>query len=157
VGNNPDAVASVRGVDVASSQYSPLSIIPHGGKVADDDPKASGGKARGVLDNDSRRPNFANDSRHLRPQARARAMDSNSLSCAADVLAGETPGDDIDASSPWVAVEGPNIIPDGKAREAPVSLPGEENPSRVGIKLNSADGAPSKQHPSQDATSCSCK
>jgi len=36
-------------------------------------------------------------------------------------------------------------------------LSGEQDAAGVGINLNSADGAPSKQLPSQDAASCPCK
>jgi hypothetical protein len=79
------------------------------------------------------------------------------LFCLADVLAGESATDDIDVAAPRVSVEGLNIVPDWEGFKAPVALSGEEDASGVGINLNSADGAPSKELSTQDASSCPSK
>jgi hypothetical protein len=78
------------------------------------------------------------------------------LSCAV-IGAGESAANDIDASPPRLAVEGLHIVPDWESRQESVALSGEQDSAAVGIKLNSADGAPSKEFASQDASSCSCK
>ena len=70
-------------------------------------------------------------------------------------MAWESPGHNVNVSSPGLAGEGAHIVPDGEAVEQSVSLPCEQHASGVGSKLDSADGAPTKQAPSQDASSCS--
>jgi len=72
-------------------------------------------------------------------------------------LAGESSADNIDVSAPLSAVETAHVIPDWERLKDSIALPGKQDASAVGIKLNSADGAPSKQLPSQDAASCPCK
>jgi len=61
----------------------------------------------------------------------------------------------IDMSAPGQSVECPHVIPDGEPPEHPVPLPGEQHAAAVGIKFDSADGAPTKEEPSQDASACS--
>jgi hypothetical protein len=41
--------------------------------------------------------------------------------------------------------------------ENAVALPGEQYRTAIGVKFDSADGAPAKEEPSQDASSCPCK
>jgi hypothetical protein len=72
-------------------------------------------------------------------------------------LAWKSAANDIDVSAPRLAVEGLHIVPDWEPRQESVPLSGKQNSAAVGIKLNSADGAPSKEFASQDASSCSCK
>jgi hypothetical protein len=76
---------------------------------------------------------------------------------ATDVQTGEAAADDIDVPSPGLAIKGGDVIPDGEGLEQPVPLPGEQHAAAVGINLDSAHGAPSKQAPSQDAAARSCK
>jgi hypothetical protein len=85
------------------------------------------------------------------------AVDACATSSAADVLARESAADDVDVASPLLAVEGAHVVPDGEPWQETVSLSGEQDVPAVGIKLNSADGAPSKEAASQDASSCPCK
>jgi predicted glycoside hydrolase/deacetylase ChbG (UPF0249 family) len=72
-------------------------------------------------------------------------------------LAREPAADDVDVPAPRAPVEGSNVIPYGEAIEHAVALSGEQHGAGVGIKLDSANGAPSKQEPSQDAASGPCK
>jgi hypothetical protein len=58
---------------------------------------------------------------------------------------------------PWLAVESSHVVPDWKSVKTSVGLSSKQHSAGVGIKFNSADGAPSKQFPSQDASSCPCK
>jgi len=100
---------------------------------------------------------LANDPGHLGPQSASLSVKSVTFSGNADVLAGEASGNDIDVSAPWLPVEGSHVIPDGEWPEHSVPLSGKQDAAWVGSKLNSADGAPSKDMPAQDASSRSCK
>jgi hypothetical protein len=77
------------------------------------------------------------------------------LTRRADVLAGKSSTDDIDASSPRPSVEGVHVVPDREPREDSISLSGEENFSAVGINLDSADGNVSKEEVGEDSPACS--
>jgi len=130
---------------------------PHAGKVLQDDDKPASTKVRRVLNEDVRRLDLLNDARELSPKTGSLAIEPGARSGAADVLAWEPSADDIDFAVPWLAVERPNVVPDREAIENAVALPGEQYRTAIGIKLDSADGAPAKEDSSQDATSCSCK
>jgi hypothetical protein len=58
---------------------------------------------------------------------------------------------------PGLTVEGSHIVPDREGWKQSVALAGEQHAPGVGINFNSADGAPSKDGASQDASACSCK
>jgi hypothetical protein len=100
---------------------------------------------------------LANDPGHLGPQSASLSVKSVTFSGNADVLAREASGNNIDVSAPRLPVEGSHVIPDGEGGEHSVPLPCEQDGTRVGSKLNSADGAPSKDVSAQDASSCPCK
>jgi len=72
-------------------------------------------------------------------------------------LAWESAADDVDVTSPRSSVEGADIVPDWESWQASIGLSGKQDSPGVGIKLNSASDAPSKQSPAQDAASCPCK
>jgi hypothetical protein len=112
---------------------------------------------RRVFDEDARRLHLLNDARELSPKTGSLAIEPGARSGAADVLAGESSADDIDFSIPRLAVERPNVVPNREAMENAVALPGEQYRTAIGIELDSADGAPAKEQPSQDASSSSCK
>jgi hypothetical protein len=139
------------------SQHSPARIIPQVGKITEDHGKTSGNKQRAVFHKHETRSNLTNNSCHVRPQTGLRSGDSSSLSGCADVLAGESAADDIDCAPPSMSVKCPHVIPDWEAAKTSVSLASKQDSARIGINLDSADGAPSKQSPSQDAASCPCK
>jgi hypothetical protein len=94
---------------------------------------------------------------HFPPEAGPLSCESGASPSDADVLAWESAADDVDVTSPWLAVKGADVVPDWEPRQGSVGLPGEQNSPGVGIKLNSASDAPSKQSPAQDAASCPCK
>jgi hypothetical protein len=100
---------------------------------------------------------LANDPGHFGPQSASFSVEAVTFSGNADILAGEASGDDVNASAPGNAVEGAHIVPDGELGEHSVPLSGKEYAAWVGSKLNSADGAPSKDVSAQDASSCPCK
>jgi hypothetical protein len=101
--------------------------------------------------------NFADDPCEVGPQAGTLAADSCSLSGGRYVLTGESPRNHINTSAPRSSVERRNVIPDWEGFKASVGLSGKQDFAGIGINFNSADGAPSKEFPSQDAAACSCK
>jgi hypothetical protein len=157
VGHDPDPLTLVSCSNIASREHSPSRIEPHRGQVSENNVKPPRSEHWRVLHEDVSGSNFANDPGHLHPESAALTREPCAFACRADVLTGEPAADDIDTSAPWVPVEGSHVVPDREAREDAVSLSGEEDSTGVGSKLNSADGAPSKELASQDAASCPCK
>jgi hypothetical protein len=143
--------------DMDCSQHSPATIVPQRGQVPENSSEPPRSESWGVLHEDVSRSNLANDPSHLRPQSASLAVEPCTFPCDADILAGKSTGDDVDVSAPPEAVEGSHVIPDREAVEQSVTLAGEQHTATVGIKLNSADGAPAKPDPCQDASSCPCK
>lgn len=145
------------GADVARSQHIPTRIKPERGQITEDDTEPARSEHWGVLHEDVGGSNLANDASELSPETAALAIDAGALARARDVLAREAAADDVDVPTPGLPIEGADVIPDGEGLEVPVSLPSEQHAPRVGINLDSADGAPAQQEPSQDAASCPCK
>jgi hypothetical protein len=139
------------------SQHSPSRIIPQRGQVSENTSKPTRSEDWRVLHKHAARSYFADDSGHFHPEPATSAVDSLSFASRADVLAWEATADDIDRAAPGLAVKGPDIVPDREVGQVSVSLAGEQHAAGVGIKLNSATGAPSKEFAPQDAASCSCK
>src|SRR6185295_18017392 len=98
-----------------------------------------------------------NDASEVSPEPAARSGDPDAAASGADVLAGKAATDGIDVPAPGLAVEGTDVVPYRERFKQPIPLPGEQHASAKGIKLDSADGAPAQQAPSQDAASRPCK
>jgi hypothetical protein len=86
------------------------------------------------------------------PHPAAGSVDAGSLACNADVLARKTARYDVNNSSPRSAVKGLNVIPNREGREKAVILSGGKYACGVGLPLDSADGAPSEQVSSENAS-----
>jgi len=69
------------------AEHTPACIVPHGGKVAEDDFEAARAEGRAVFNKDVSRAYFADDSGHLFPESAAGSGDAFSASGDADVLA----------------------------------------------------------------------
>lgn len=81
-----------------SRQNVPRNIIPELGKVADDDLKAARPEARDVFDDDRSWTEDVDDAPVLAPESGSEAvLDACATSGDADVLAGESSGDDVDS------------------------------------------------------------
>ncbi|HEY3500668.1 MAG TPA: hypothetical protein VGK73_38510 [Polyangiaceae bacterium] len=143
--NDPHPVASVRCADVPSSEHTPRCIKPQVGKPSEDNIQSSSAKHRGVLREDIRRPNLANDAEHFEPEARTLAIKARTPTSAGYILARKAARNDVHQSAPGSPVEGPDVIPDGEGIEVPVALSLGEHALAVGIDLDSADRSPSKQ------------
>jgi hypothetical protein len=110
-----------------------------------------------VFDENVLRLDLRDDARELSPKTGTLSIEPGSRAGATDVLTRETAADDIDFAVPRLTVEGPHVVPDWELRENAVALPGEQYRTAIGIKLDSADGAPAKEDSPQDASSCPCK
>ena len=139
------------------SDSSPFRIEPHLGKVSQDDVKSSGNKHWAVLHQDVAGLNLTDDAGHLFPQSTTFVFKSLTFTGRADSLAGKTTEDHVDASSPGVAVEGADVVPDREGGQASVCLAGEQDASAVGINFNSAGGYMSEEQVCEDPSSCSCE
>ena len=147
----------MRSTGVVRSHNSPFRIVPQRGKVAEYFVKPPRSEHWAVLHEREPGLYLANDPGHFGPQSASLSVKPVSLSGNADILTGKPSADDINVSAPWLPVERAHVIPHREGREHSVPLPCEQHASRVGSKLNSADGAPSKQVSAQDASSCPCK
>lgn len=130
---------------------------PQVGNVTEDSGKASSHKQWAVLQVEEARSNLTGNSDHFPPQAGARSINARASSRAADVLAWESSADDVDEACPRTSIERAHVVPDREGWQQSIGLPAEEHGAAVGINLDSASGAPSKEVPSQDAASCPCK
>jgi hypothetical protein len=115
VGANPEPSSDVGSANGVSSEHSPSRIEPQAGKVPENDVETSQPEPVGILDEGGPWLYLSDDSGELSPEPRLRAFDACSASCWADVLAGEAARDDVDGSPPRPPVEGPHVIPYGKA------------------------------------------
>ena len=145
----------MRSAGVVRSHNSPLCIVPQRGKVPEYSVKPPRSEHWRVLHEREPGLYLANDPGHFGPQSASLSVKAVTLSGDGYVLTGEPSADDIDVSAPWLPVEGSHIIPHGEVWEHSVPLPCKHDRPWKGSKLNSADGAPSKQVSSQDAASTS--
>lgn len=122
---DPESVSLVRGADVARSQHIPRRIIPERGQLTEHDAESANSEVWAILHERVSGSNFANDASELRPETAALAGDPGAFARARDVLAGEPARDDVDMPAPGPAIEGADVIPDGKGREESVPLSGE--------------------------------
>jgi hypothetical protein len=113
VGNNPDAVASVRCAKVGSWYAVPFRIIPERGQGSENVCKPSTKQSCDVFQDNVSGFQFANKTGDLVEKPAPLACEASALSCKADVLAGEPSGDDINGNSigsePF-AGKGANIV-----------------------------------------------
>jgi hypothetical protein len=158
-GNDPNPFTLVSCANIGSRKHSPSRIIPHRGQVSENDSKSPESESWAVFHKRKSRSYFANDASHLAPESGAFSVDAFAVcsACGTDVLTRESSRHNVNSASPDSAIERRNVIPDRECVEASIGLSCEQDASGVGINLNSADGAPSKQLPSQDAASCPCK
>lgn len=130
---------------------------PQSGNVTKHSGKSSSNKQRAVFQEQELRSYFTGNAHHFTPEPGALAVNSHATSCGTDVLARKSGADDVDFPCPQLSVESSHIVPDRKGRQTPIALSGKQHAAAVGINFNSADGAPPKQDPTQDAASCPCK
>lgn len=142
----------MRSTGVIRSHNSPLRIVPQRGKVTEYSVKPPRSEHWRVLHEREPGLYLANDPGHFGPQSAPLSIEAVTLSGDADVLAGEPSADNVDVSAPWLAFEGPDVIPHGEGWEHSVPLSGKHDAPWKGSKLNSADGNVSKLDVCKDST-----
>lgn len=144
------------------SQHAPPRIVPHCGQVSENSSKPSRSEYWGVFHEDVARSNLANDSCELSPEAGSRTVEPCAFSGATDVLAREAARNDErmadaakladDSAHSVVSLrERPHVVPNWERIKASVVLPGREDGASVGVELDGADGAPSKDLTAEDS------
>lgn len=144
VGQNPDPVPLMRSSGVGSSEHAPFRIEPHLGQVTEDDIKPARGKEWGIFHEDESRSHFANDSRHLFPEAGAFACDAVASSRCGNVLTGKPSRNHVNNPSPRASVKGSHVIPDRERRQKSIILSLDEYRSGIGFVFDGADCSPSE-------------
>ena len=140
--DEPEALTQMWSAKVVRSQHVPLRIVPVRVQVTEDSVESPNNEVWAVFHEHEFWSYLANNPRHVGPEPGALARDAGSLSGRTDVLAGESSADDVDMSSPWTAVEGSDVVPDGEAWQQSVSLPSVQHIDCVSIELDGARGGP---------------
>ncbi len=99
VGNNPDAVTSVRGTNGSRRNAFPFRIIPDLGQRPENIAKPSIKQLCAVFHDDVAGSNFANEARLFSPQSASLSVKAKSAARRRKVLAGEPSADDINGNS----------------------------------------------------------
>jgi hypothetical protein len=157
VGQNPDSFPDVLSSGIVRAQHPVRSHVAQAGQVPKNSSESPRSEEWGVFHEDEAGSNLTNDPGEFRPEAGPSSGNPSTFPSTGNILARESAADNVDGPSPGLSIEGPNIIPDGEGLKDSIPLPSEEGGSGLGIKLNSADGAPSKELASQDSASCPCK
>jgi hypothetical protein len=72
-------------------------------------------------------------------------------------LAREAARDDIHQATPWLSIEGSNVVPDGEGFETSIVLTSGEHPSCGGFVFDRADAFPSEQFAAEYASTSACE
>jgi hypothetical protein len=72
-------------------------------------------------------------------------------------LAREAARDDIHQATPWLSIEGSNVVPDWEGFEASVILPSVEHPSCGGFVFDGAHAFPSEELAPENAAASACE
>jgi hypothetical protein len=97
--------------------------------------------------------NFANNSPHLAPEAGLGAFDAGALASTGDVGTRKPSRNDVNNASPWAAVKGLHIRPNGEREQTSIVLSLRQNGCGEGITFNGADCAPAEEVSAEDAAS----
>jgi hypothetical protein len=152
VGHKPEPVTLVRRPNIGSSQHRPSAVIPERGQVTEHSSESPSNDCWTVLHEDEARSNVANDPCHVRPHAGPLAVNACTLSGNADVLARKPARNHVNKASPRSSVKGLHVIPNRERREKAVILSGEQYTCGVGLPLDGADGSPSEQVATKNAS-----
>lgn len=126
----------MRCADRPSTDHERPCVVADFFQVSENPVSASSTQSRDVLNEAPRRAYSGDDPRQFLPETGACSSDPGTLPGGADVLAGESAGDEIDSSPKRLGVEGSHVVEDGDSR--PVF--GEDG-SAEGIDFAEGDGA----------------
>jgi len=97
--DNEHAAAALRDTEVLCIQSSPRDVVPEFVQVMEDDPEVTsasrGEKSGNILDNAPAGPYCAKDAREFKPERAALAPKTGPAAGHAEVLAGESPVDEV--------------------------------------------------------------
>lgn len=147
---DPQSLSQVRGAAVGRREHAPFRIEPEVGQRPENSVEPSNKEPWDVLHEDEARSHFANDTKHLEPEAAAGAVESGALPGDGDVLAWKPTGDDVDTSTPGGPVEGSDVVMDWELRQAAVGLPRLQDAAAVGVNLDGADAPVPEQEAAED-------
>jgi hypothetical protein len=85
------------------------------------------------------------------------SVDACALSGTTNICAGKAARNDINTASPWLAVKGLHIIPDGKRFQASVVLSRHKNACGIGVPFDGANGSPSEEFASEYSSTSTCE
>lgn len=137
--------------DFGAAEHAPLRIEPQAGQISEDDIEASRDKEVRVFHEHDTRSYFANQARHVSPQAGPGASEAGARSGRADILAREAPRDDIHVATKRSSVKGSDVIPDREQGPHTVLLAPEKHLSAVGIDLDGADDPVSEEQGAEES------
>lgn len=140
VGQEPEALAAVRGTNGGRGVQTPLSIEPEAGKAVEDFGESISNKLWHVLQHDESRSHLTHDPFDDRPEPPV-IVSSTSGTGRGERLAGEAGSDEIHAATPRSTVEGVEVIPDRRRIQGRVSHPRHEDGRRVALPLNVSHGS----------------
>jgi len=143
----------VRRSGIDRSQHRPFRIVPERGQVSENNSKSPRSKHWGVLHEHVSGFHLANDPGEFGPKAAAGSCDSGSPTGGRNVLAGETSGDDVDATSPWVPVECPHVVEYGEFGQDSIGLAGAEDSLTIGVDLDGSNATMAEQDSAEDSPS----
>lgn len=95
---------------MSRAEHAPFRIEPLLGQRSKNSIQPPASERCAVLHEAVTGSNFANDAMHMPPQSASLPSKACALACGANVLAGESAGDDVDASSPFGSIELRNVI-----------------------------------------------
>lgn len=112
----------LRGSEVRSKQIDVSGAVANGSEGLRDLGQTSLAEVADILDEYVSRQHLSDNAEQLPPESAASAFDPSALPCPANVLTGESSGNDVNESSPGFPVEGADVVPDGELVEHSVPL-----------------------------------
>lgn len=140
VGQDEDALASVRGADIGCADTVPLRIEPEVGQIPENEGQsASGNKGRYVLQEDEARSHFVKAIADGGPDP-AGVGSAASAAGGAPWLTREAGRDEIHEATPASAVEGDKVVPDRRRSHEAVRHTRDQRGGGKGFPLHVSDG-----------------
>lgn len=110
VGNNPDAVASVRGTNGRRRDAIPFRVVPALGQASENSAHPPTKQRCNVFHDDVFRSYSANDSEHVEPQPAAVAFNARASAGVRKILAREPTTNNVGSSAPRFAVKRFDVV-----------------------------------------------
>lgn len=138
--------------NIGCTEHTPFRIEPEFGQRPEYSIQPPASDRWDVFQKDPLGSYFANDSEQLVEQAAALAVEARTFACDADVLAGETACDKVDAASPCVSVKRGNIIVNLHLGRQPSFVAScLQNGAAVRVDLDGTDGTVAEQQRAEQA------